>query len=192
MSSPDEADFRSPPDASLRRFEAELSALAPRAVRLDRDRLMFLAGQAAAGAPADAQPPRRWIWPVSFSAMSAVAASLLVLLILRPAPQIVERIVRVPVEAAPQASSNPLEGENVDLVAGPSFDGPSPAETARRADPARGPATTPVVGTAYLDLRARVLAMGIESWQVPSSPADASDRPAINYHDLLDSLLKDS
>jgi hypothetical protein len=192
MSSPDEADFRSPPDASLRRFEAELSALAPRAVRLDRDRLMFLAGRAAAGAPADVHAPRRWIWPVSFSAMSALAAGLLVLLILRPAPQVVERIVRVPVEAAPQASSNPIEDEKVDLVAEPSVDGPSPVETARRTDPARGPATAPAVGTAYLDLRDRVLAMGIESWQAPSSPAHTNDRPAINYHDLLDSLLKDS
>ncbi|HVX12014.1 MAG TPA: hypothetical protein VHC22_12595 [Pirellulales bacterium] len=192
MSSPDEADFRSPSDGSLRRFEAELSALAPRAVQLDRDRLMFLAGQASAGTPADGYLSRRWIWPVSFSAMSALAASLLVLLILRPAPQVVERIVRVPVEAAPQVPSDPMEDDRGDLVAEPSFDGPAPIETARRADLARGPATAPVVGTAYLDLRDRVLAMGIESWQAPSSPPHANDRPAINYHDLLDSLLKDS
>jgi hypothetical protein len=96
-------------------FEAALAGLAPRVEGFDRERLIFLAGQAAAmrergagvppagdvGVPALAgfsrpSPPksgtpaplRRWAWPAAFSAMTAVAASLLVMLCTRTEPMI--------------------------------------------------------------------------------------------------------
>ncbi len=78
-------------------FERDLAALAPRVGGFDRERLIFLAGQAAAlrdsgagvspagysagGTPA---PRMRWAWPAAFSAMTAVAAALLVMLCTRP------------------------------------------------------------------------------------------------------------
>ena len=85
-----------------------LAALVPRGDRLQRqrDRLMFLAGQAAAGADEatplrlasadriENSPARRWAWPLAFGGMSAVAAGLLLALLARP-PRGVERIVEV-------------------------------------------------------------------------------------------------
>jgi hypothetical protein len=80
-------------------FEAALAGLAPRVEGFDRERLIFLAGQAsvlgdrAAGASPDweragGMRARRWAWPAAFSAMTAVAAALLVMLCTRPAATI--------------------------------------------------------------------------------------------------------
>jgi hypothetical protein len=98
-----------------------LSSLVPRTDRLDRDRLMFLAGQQSGvvGRVGQAQrrptdlsetadggmpdggsalrlthPTRtRWAWPAAFAAMTAVAAALAILLAIQP--------------ALPNAGSNP-------------------------------------------------------------------------------------
>ncbi len=73
----------------LKPFEAQLSALDPRDDRLNRERLMFLAGQAIAGTK-DEQPKflrmnlERRAWPAAFAAMTAVAATLLVMVITKP------------------------------------------------------------------------------------------------------------
>lgn len=74
----------------LKSLEAGLNVLAPREDRLNRDRLVFLAGQASAvptnqrpiallGVSLDAQ-----VWPRAFAAISVVAATLLVMLLMRP------------------------------------------------------------------------------------------------------------
>jgi hypothetical protein len=89
----------------LSEFEAALGALVPRAERLDRERLMFLAGQASVelqnSQPGTTRQSRaRWAWPAACTTMTGIAAALLVALTIRPAPQVVERIVTVP--AAPQ------------------------------------------------------------------------------------------
>ncbi len=88
--------------AELKALEAQLAALVPRADRLDRDRLMFLAGRASAG---DATVPSRSVarraLPAAFAAMTGVAVVLAVLLVLPAEPQIVERIIRVPAEPSP-------------------------------------------------------------------------------------------
>ena len=98
-------------EEGLKAFEAALASLVPRTDRLDRDRLMFLAGQASvAGVSAetstsegatgvspvagkehgqDARATRGWAWPVAFSAMTAVAATLLVLLLTQPGPPMI-------------------------------------------------------------------------------------------------------
>jgi hypothetical protein len=73
-------DLRMPQE--LIAFEAQISALRPREDRLDRERLMFLAGHASAR---ESHEPivatRRWAWPAAFGAMTAAAAVLLVLAI---------------------------------------------------------------------------------------------------------------
>jgi hypothetical protein len=79
-----------PEDArELKSFEARLASLAPRDDRLDRERLMYLAGQASVG-PAELRRDggdwrRHPAWPAAFGAMSAVAATLMCMLIMRPA-----------------------------------------------------------------------------------------------------------
>jgi hypothetical protein len=75
--------------AELLLVEAGLRRLTPRDDRLDRDRLMFLAGQAS---PETASSHRTRVmglrvdsraWPAAFAGMSAVAAVLAVMLVLR-------------------------------------------------------------------------------------------------------------
>ena len=65
--------------ADLKAFESQLSSLEPRADQLDRERICYLAGQASVN-----QPSTRWAWPSSFAAMTALAATLLVMLINQP------------------------------------------------------------------------------------------------------------
>ena len=69
----------------LAAIEAELLALSPGPSRLDRDRTMFLAGQASAGSKtataASTLAARRW--PIGFAAMTAVAGCLLLALIVQ-------------------------------------------------------------------------------------------------------------
>jgi hypothetical protein len=77
--SDDHADWR--PD--LKAIEAQLAALRPREDGLDRERLMFLAGQASVRRPE--LTARRWAWPASFAAMTA-AAVLLLAIVLRHEP----------------------------------------------------------------------------------------------------------
>lgn len=74
----------------LQLFAAELARLRPRDDRLDRERLAFLAGQASV-APAPSKPfknPGRALesraWPAAFAAMTAVAATMLCMLLARP------------------------------------------------------------------------------------------------------------
>jgi hypothetical protein len=74
----------------LQRFAAELARLQPRGDRLDRERLAFLAGQASVVS----RPSQRAnifgvrldsrAWPAAFAAMSAIAATLLCMLLTRP------------------------------------------------------------------------------------------------------------
>lgn len=68
----------------LKSFEAKLAAFVPRDDRLDRERLIFLAGQASMAKTSAAGWKRHPIWPTAFATMSAVAATLLFLLVTRP------------------------------------------------------------------------------------------------------------
>jgi len=125
-----------PPE--LKAIEAELASLTPRTDRLDRERLIFLAGQQSAcrntkgtvpfslrenrdsplrenrDSPLreNRDSPRvRWGWPAAFAAMTAAAASLLVALLLQGKPRIEVRIVKVPVE--PAGNGEVVPGPNV-------------------------------------------------------------------------------
>jgi hypothetical protein len=174
-------------------FEQALCSLAPRAAQLDRDRLMFLAGQATVPqasqecelavdqshqVDAVGSPRARWGWPAAFSAMTAVAAALLVALLNRPAPQIIERIVRVPVEVRRSVAEAADAREQTDRLA---------EDAARLQISERRPAAD----DSYLRLRNRALALGIDSWMdAVRSPAFASEERPASYRELRDSLLQ--
>jgi hypothetical protein len=104
----DRGPERSP---QLQAFEAQLAALAPRDDRLDRDRLMYMAGQASV---AEAREPRherqRWAWPASLGAFAGAAAASLAIFVARPAPiaQVITAATPQPrqTEAIPALSSN--------------------------------------------------------------------------------------
>jgi hypothetical protein len=73
----------------LKALEARIAQLVPQSGRLDRERLMFLAGQASV-VSTDPQVSLLGLhlsaraWPRAFVAMSAVAAALFVMLLTRP------------------------------------------------------------------------------------------------------------
>ncbi len=64
----------------LAQLEAALAALRPQADRLSRDRIFFEAGRADVLQNLPQSRRRKWGWPAAFSAMSAVALTLAVLL----------------------------------------------------------------------------------------------------------------
>ncbi len=77
--------------AELKAFEAELASLVPEDERLDRARLLFAAGRASARVRSRVVARA---WAAAAGAMTVVAASLLVALLVRPEPpvKIVEQI----------------------------------------------------------------------------------------------------
>ncbi len=93
-------------DTDLTDLEAALRTLQPRA-DLDRAALWFRAGQAAARG--------RWAWPLAALVSSAAAAVLGCLLLTRPAPPTVERVVFVPIPVPapvpPEIPSPPPEAQ---------------------------------------------------------------------------------
>jgi hypothetical protein len=109
----------------LTALESSLRELAPRPAALDRDAVLYRAGRAAAG--------RVWPWKCATGIATAVAAVLGVMLILRPAPQVVERIVPVPVpaastpEAPPVADAPGSPSPGADAVESAEADSPIPA-----------------------------------------------------------------
>jgi len=110
--------------AELKALEARLAALSPRGDRLDRDRLMFLAGRAAAEAALVSPQPmpqhtrEHKAWPAAFAAMTAVAATLLVMLVTRPTPieqpivNVADSVKRAPA-IIPFADEQPISNSNV-------------------------------------------------------------------------------
>jgi hypothetical protein len=95
------------PGPELTALEQALRGLAPHPGGLDRDTLLFRAGQASV--------PRRWIWPAATAVSTAAGLVLGVLLAVRPPPPVVERIIHVPVPApapapppAPESPSEPI------------------------------------------------------------------------------------
>lgn len=88
----DDAERRGPQlSDDLKRFAEDLSSLRPREDRLDRERLAFLAGQASMATGSTQPLPnssswrRHQAWPAAFATMSMVAATLLFMLVTRPA-----------------------------------------------------------------------------------------------------------
>ncbi len=93
-----------PSDPELTAVAAALGALKPARSRLDRDRVLFQAGQRAGQA--------RWIWPALAASLALLALGEAWALAYRPAPGVVERIVVVheiapapPVLPAPESAS---------------------------------------------------------------------------------------
>ena len=190
----------------LEAVEAELASLRPRDDRLDRERLIFLAGQASVGGRSAARRlvAARWAWPGACAGMTAVAATLLVALLLRPEPPVVERIriVEVPVESRDSALERPARD------VGPDADSPA---TPRRPDFQPRPAwRTLASGHAdspsradwnrfgsraeYLEMFERMLARGVDPWRQPlgvsSRGEEQADTP-VPYRQWLKTMLDD-
>ena len=205
----------------LKEIEAALASLVPRGDRLSRDRLMFLAGQASVGgrtgamatpgtdrrlvAPCTprrnmpttsvgAAPARgaRWAWPSAFAAMSAVAATLLVALLVRPETSRdriahVSAPVRPPAEkpaAADRTPASSLQPPDSSLQTPDSRLSAHVQATSLRFPPPRD---------SYHELLARVLDRGLDAWKPPAgSGATVPAAAPATYRELLETLLETS
>ena len=135
-----------------REMEEVLSALEPAGHDIDRDRLMFEAGRASVHRA-------RWVWP---SAAAVLLAALVVSVVARPEPLVVERTVTVTIpppkaewEVAP-SKSRPDAGtrDMSELVA-------------------------------YAKLRQEVLARGVEALGEPRYFSTTHDGEPLSVDDLL-------
>ncbi len=135
-------------DPELAGLEAALGALAPMPGRINRDALLFRAGQASV-------PGRGWAWPAAATTLGLVALVLAVVVALRLTPAPVERVIVVNVPRAPSPA--------------PPADVPSPP----LADAEPGPASPGEIGAGqspmnYLQLQQQVLRWGLDG--VPALP----------------------
>jgi hypothetical protein len=132
-------------DEGLRQIEAALRGLSPMGGRLDRDRLMYLAGQASAVGPETRQSATgvasytRFAWPLATAASLLMAMTLGVALIF--SPRAGERIVYV---------DRPNAGGSAAMVSFPS----APADSSHAAGSDQDN---------YLQLRNLVLTRGVDA-----------------------------
>ncbi len=143
-------------DPQLSDLEALLAGLAPLPGRLDRDQLLFRAGQASVTRTS-------WLWPGATSVLALLALGLVVALVWRPSPSAVERVVYVPVQApAPAPISVPEIPELKD------------------AKPPRAQEKDQLAQADYWKLRDQILRLGVEALPPPSAataapPMDKAD-----------------
>jgi hypothetical protein len=164
-----------PEDAELSALEHALLTLAPRAEGLDRAALLFRAGQAS----------RRpgWAWPAATLVSATVAAVLGVLLWLRPAPAVVERVVYVEVSraAAGIAPARPV------VQPAPTPPKPETREQPSELIPPSAPeeSVVPSGQPRYLQIQEHVLRWGLDALAAPTAPPGP---PPPTVEDLLRSL----
>lgn len=171
--------------AEPQNIEQLLGTFAARAPRVDRDRLMFLAGRAAAESearPTAARTP--WYWPASTLASTSVALILAVTLIVRD-----ERGASRPDTTArssplPAASSE----TNSDASDSPRAEGPAeiaPPLVAQR----EAPNDSSLSSSAVEAIRWRELALreGVDALPIATESASSSASP-LRYGSALQSL----
>ncbi len=125
------------PDPELTQVELALAGLKP-AAALDRDRLMFRAGQASV-------PRRGWPWPAATATLLVLSVTLGGMLLKRPAPEVVVRVVSVPVPVPVPQSLPPAPSPSVE-----------PSVPATKASPAGDPLE-------YAQMRKEVLRWGVDA-----------------------------
>jgi hypothetical protein len=158
--------------SELKSLEAALAGLAPARNHIDRDRLMYEAGAAAASAVSLAAP--RWSrarqlgWPLATAAALLVSVALGAVMLFR-APS--ERIVYVD---RPDASANQT-APTTSMANEPNL--PSDA------------AQTDSINCSYLVLRDQVLRMGAAAMDLPAVGGGAADRTDVRNRALLNQLL---
>lgn len=145
------------PENELGNLEKQLATLPLKPPRLDRDQVLFRAGQGSM--------KRGWGWPCATAATSAIALYLALALMLEPPPASVVRIVRVEVPVAQPTGAEDVAGSTPPAVVIPFV----------RDENLSAP-------LAYWRLQQQALRFGVEG--LPSSESDASSAPPLNHHEL--------
>src|SRR5262245_30916422 len=136
-------------ERELKAVEATLAALTPQPGLINRDQLLFRAGQASVAR-------RNWLWPTATAALALAMTILAGALLLRPAPAPVENIVYVHLRSAEPSTPDTPEQAPAPQVASL----PSPA------------LDQPPTPASYLKLRERVVRGGTAALPLaPPAPA---------------------
>lgn len=179
-------------NAELTSIEQSLAGIAPREPRVDRDRLMFLAGQASGqgsefrvqGSGATVEAPRwrkAWLWPATTAALGATSLALAIALGVQSAapPQIVYVERPAPETALPAMSPQVAKTDTTplpDSMAANAAEAPRPAP--------RSVAAPQVPADNYLRSREVALRMGVDALGSRRSAAGDST-PPLTYFDWL-------
>ncbi len=163
-----------PQDSGLKAVEAALGSLAPARSRIDRDLVMFRAGQASARRASSGRRP----WMAAAAGLASVALGEAAFMARRPPPVVVERVVVVR-EPAPA----PAALSNAESVA------QTPMPAAWR--PSEG---SPGLGeSAYERLSSQVIRYGLDGLPGPLSSGGAGPAPSpvFSRQSLQEELRKD-
>lgn len=163
-------------------LEEQLAALRPTESRLNRDRLMFEAGQAMAARASDASSRLpRWFWPSATAAMTLAAGLLSVLLAINAGPrETVETVVVQP----PAPNSN--------AAAVPSRDDPGfkPVDWSLEIDAIHSSLAT----RNYLHVRRIALTKGVDALiagpSADSEPVPRKPAKPLDYRSMLQEALR--
>jgi hypothetical protein len=137
-------------EKDLSDLEKLLTALPPRPATLDRDHLLFRAGQASM--------MRSWVWPFATVIMSVAAGCLAMVLVLRPLPEPVVRIVQVQVPVTVPAPFDARDSLPQEMQ--------QPPISLRE---------TPSPTMSYWRMQQQALRFGVEG--LPSTAADGAEAP---------------
>lgn len=159
---PQQPDIPRRQEAELTEIEAALGSLAPAPSRLDRDLVLFRAGQAR---PVRSRPTSSRLWPALAASLAALAIVQGVMLAARPGPRVVERIVYIATPAAPSVSQTPAPAvAEAESQAGP----PAEVMILSRADGRRrAPESTWPEFFHYLQMRQDILKGGVDALPEP-------------------------
>lgn len=183
------------PQSAGETLETLLRTLAPTPPALERERLMYLAGQAAAR-PARFWGDAHWGWPASLTGVSALAAAALLALLLRGAADPLPDAAPILIAEQPPL---PAERESAAHDGGPAAPAPAlptfappglrPSPRGEWADRLRW-RDVPAEG-GYLAVRERVAAWGVSAWPAPRVVAAALPAAGVppSRRELLDELL---
>ncbi|WP_425617416.1 hypothetical protein NA78x_001093 [Anatilimnocola sp. NA78] len=168
----DHPEHEQPLNDDLLSLERSLRQLQPLACRVDRDRLMFLAGQAAAAPvvePATLVVPssRTWLWPAATAAMTAVSACLLVALSLQ-----MSRPSAAPIMAGEKPA--PIVQPDRTVVQAPLTKPMNPAPVVPRLLPPSSISLSLPAGS-VLRMRDVALRLGVDALPAGNSPQDSAD-----------------
>jgi hypothetical protein len=140
-------------------LERLLASLPPRPAALDRDRLLFRAGQASMR--------RNRLWPTATFVMSVTSACLAFLLVARPMPQTEVRIVRVQIPV-PAPSSQATTDQTIAADA-------QPNTSFGQASESIAPAMS------YWQMQRQAIRFGVEG--LPSNVAYGDETPSAAFMD---------
>jgi hypothetical protein len=147
-------------DSKLAALEKSLAALVPVPGRIDRDQLLFRAGQASVRT-------RPWLWPTATALLTVVAGVLGTALALRPTPAPVERVVYVPL---PQSVAEPSTRTLQNVASAPNAQVDSPTEDG---------GSLWASSAEYIRERNQAIRWGVDALPPAPSIASASQTPSV-------------